>query len=60
MPGELAKCIGAEGVHTIRQEKESCVCCLYSRAFIGCVDNVTSESIARGEKMAKFDKTTNV
>ncbi len=50
-PGKLERCIGAESVRTVRQERVLVVGT--AGAFIGCVDNVTSEYIAKGEKMPK-------
>ncbi len=51
-PGELDRCIGEESVRTIRQERIVCVVGT-AGLFIGCVDNVTCEHIAKGEKMPK-------
>ncbi len=52
-PGELERCIGTESVRTIRQERKIvCVVCT-AGALIGCVVNVKSEKITRGEKMTK-------
>ncbi len=53
-PGEYENFIGTESVRTIRQEKERVVCVVCTAgAFKGCVDNVKSEQITRGEKMTK-------
>ncbi len=53
-PGEIERCIGAESVRTIRQKRERVVGVVCTAgAFIGCVDNVKSEWITRGEKVIK-------
>ncbi len=52
-PGELERCIGAESVRTIRQEREGVFVVCSAGAFIGCVDNVKSEKTTKDEKMTK-------
>ncbi len=46
------KCIGAESVRSIRRQRFVFVVCT-AGAFIGCVDNVKSELVTRGEKIMK-------
>ncbi len=49
----MERCIGAEGVRSIRRERElRCLVCS-AGTFIGFVDNIKSKLITKGERMTK-------